>query len=327
MALDSNEMARLGVLTDAMMMPDPVKSFHGMFYGVSGVGKSHLTMEVLEKILAPDKAILSIDSSGNWQRIKDNVRLTHPWVHIPFTFIEDIRIFTKAIAEGIEPYNNVGAVVLDEASWMAEEDVDRLYETRKHLIETGQKKRPETGDPDTPDWADYRPALVRFRSMLTELYAIEGLHVILISHEKENPPNKPVYYRANFSDATYKKVKAPLQLVARVTAEIKTRPGGAPEYERSVQVHPTKTVDAKQGLGLNMVKFNAEWLPDAIQQWLDKGAVVVEDDSIADEPDPRNEQIKDLAIEEAIEVVDATTSVENVNEDAADGLSSISPLD
>lgn len=272
--MENDALARLAVLTQAMAAPPQVKARANiMLYGLSGAGKSHLALEIADLITAPGKAIFHIDTSDNKDRVLEYVTLTHPYANLPFTTLEDLRILTDAMAEGIAPYDSIGTIILDEASTISKDDLDRVYEARVKAIEAGQIKMPKEGMPATPDWADYRPALQRYRSMMTNLAKIPGLNIIQVAHEIVDPKQNNMIV-PDFSNEIRKKVKAPLHLLARLQADDVTPIGGDQVvYQRSVQINPTKAVDAKSCLGVPNIRFEAQYLPQAIKAWLDRGAI------------------------------------------------------
>ena len=302
--MDDAMTARLVELSAAMSAsPYVKKSFRGMLYGPSGAGKSHLAIQIMDEIIEDDKGILHIDTSENWV-VKDSMNLKHGFVHLPFTFIEDLRLIAEGIAQKMGPFAHVGAVILDEASSMSEDDLDRLYEQRLAGINASTIKMPALGVPDAPDWADFRPALQRFRSMLTELSKVSGLHIILVAHERQDAVTK--YISPSFSPMIGKKIKAPLHLVGRLTAKMVAKPGEEEsQYVREIQIHPTTAVDAKSRLGYPNVKYDPTYLPAAIKEWLNSGAIeyVAPDITVAD-PSPMQEKIQGLTISEVLEVAD-----------------------
>lgn len=250
------------------------KSFNGLLYGKSGSAKTHTALEIAETITPEGKSILHVDTSAN-KDVREYVAKRHPYAPLPFTTIEDLRLVTAAMLEGYGPFGSVGCVILDEASQMFDEDLDRVYETRKHLIETGERRTPKEGIPDTPDWADYRPALQRFRSMLSNLYNIPGMHVILVAHERLD--DKVGLLVPDFIPAVRKVIVKPLHLMARLTADVVTPLGSEQAvYARVTQIHPSKQVDAKSRLGVPEVTFGTEHLPPVVKGWLDRGAPEIE---------------------------------------------------
>lgn len=267
-----SDMNRLNELLGLMTSNGESRQIKAMFYSPFGAGKTTLALQVLDKVVPQDKAILMVDTSFN-KDVVAQAGITHKVVPLPFTTIEDLRLITEAITQGVAPWDMIGGILFDEASSMAEEDIDRVYETRKTLIANGKMATPREGVPLTPDWADYRPALQRFRSMLSDLYDIPNMHVIMCAHEnvKMNGANI-VSIAPNFSPKTLESMGKPLHLIARLTAQAQPDANGNAVYTREVQIHPTGKITAKSRLGTATVKFGAEYLPGLIKNWLDAGA-------------------------------------------------------
>ena len=199
---------------------------------------------------------------------------------IPFTDFEDLRAIAQMIGAGKGVFGNVGGVVLDEASSMVQLDVDRNWEA---------DSKPK-GEP-TPVWPDYFKTLASFRQIIAEFSDSHALHVISLAHEsdKKNRKGDVIMTFPSFPPSVAKKVKEPMHLVGHMTAKtsIDATTGG-PKYEREIQVHPTLKIDAKTRIQSDYVKFNAEWFPDFIAAWLDRGAVVenTTDQKYQDIPEP-----------------------------------------
>lgn len=312
--MDNDAIARLNILTAAMTATAEKTSANFMLYGMSSAGKSHLALEVAEQITKPGKVIFHVDTSGNKDRVLEYVNLTHPYANLVFTTIEDLRILTQAMAEGVGPYAHIGTIILDEASSMAKDDLDRIYEARVAAIDAGQIKMPKDGRPDTPDWADYRPTLQRFRSMLSNLYKIPGLNVILVAHETVDPKLNSMIV-PDFSPEIRKAVKAKLSLMARLVADEVT-PLGSEEvvYTRTVQINPTRSVDAKSCLGTATIRFSSEFLPGVVKGWLDRGAI----------PEPEQPRVEDVHAPAINVEVDETP--DPVNPDTTDEDFTFSPI-
>lgn len=247
-----------------MMGAKEQKQFYGMLYGNSGTGKTYQATRILDKIVPAGKAIIHLDTSGNYYRLDHaEMGLSHKFIPLPFTTVEDIELLLDAIAWKQPPFDNVGGLIIDELSSIAGEDLDRVYESRR-------ANNPAIED--TADWGDFRPALTRIRTkILNKIVKIPDLHTVIVAHERTDA--KTGIISADFSAATLKKVKEKLHLVARITAEQNAAPGSdVPVYARMAQVHPSKSIDAKAGIGVSIVKFDAEFLPDGVKKWLDRGA-------------------------------------------------------
>lgn len=299
----STNPSRLAELQALMRAPDTNRrNFKGMLYGNMGVGKTHLALQLLDSIVDPGRLILHVDTSYN-KDIYDQVNLTHTVQPLPFTTIEDLRLITEAIINKQGPWGHIGGILFDEASSMASEDIDRVFETRKNLIENNQMRMPKDGMPSVPDWADYRPALQRFRSMLADLFDIPSMHVVLIAHETvdKNMAGTATGIGASFTPASRKEIVKPLHLVARVTAVAKQVMGSDNvEYERDVQIHPVGIIQTKSRLGIPNVRFNATYLPDLVKGWVATGAIERKERDTIPEPAVSGEAIDPFMVSDIL---------------------------
>lgn len=278
-------------------------SFRGMLYGPSGAGKSTLGAMVMRTICPPDRGILYVDTSEGYVSIRNIAGLADNIQCIPFTTIEDLRVIGQAIREKAGVFAYVSGIVLDEASSMAQLDLDRVFEARK-------ARDPQKTTGSVPEWEDYNSALVRFRTMLAELTAVPGLNVLLIAHVKEKKDSRgvPTNSYPAFSPTTAAKIKEPLHLVGYLTAGVgPVNADGSPSYTRQVQVHPTLRVDAKTRIPVGTTTVPADSLPVIIQEWLNSGGQEVPVDSTPRqdvvEPD---EDLTGLDPEEIFEKVEET---------------------
>lgn len=269
-----------------LMAQTPKRQFKGLLYSNYGAGKTTLALKILDQIVPDDKVILMIDTSDN-KDVVPQAGINHRVIPLTFTTIEDLRLITEAMIEGVDGWASVGGILIDEASTSAEEDIDRVYESRKNAIQSGQMKMPKDGIPITPDWSDYRPALIRYRTMLADLYDLPNMHVIMCAHEHQQMDGTNlIEIRPNIPNKTMQAIARPLHMIGRVSANVSKDMGtGHAVYERKVQIHPLAKVVAKSRLGVPDVTFDANYLPALIKQWLDAGANEVEQEPI---PEPVN---------------------------------------
>lgn len=241
-------------------------SFRGCIYGESGEGKTVLAAQILDEIVPDDKGILHIDTSEGFVSIDNVAGLGNRIVTIPYESIEQIELLVEGIKAKYGMLAHIGGVLLDEASSMNEQDIDEHHRNRLLAEKTESL---------TPEWDDYRPALVRFRKMMAQLFSVRGLNVVLVAHlTRENKgKNQPDRCYPAFPPKTAPKVKEPLHFVGCLTSGLRksNTESGEPTYERLVQVHPTRSFDAKTRLPIPRLKVGAEELPSIIRKWLDEG--------------------------------------------------------
>jgi len=265
--MDPEELRRLNELTGAMSQSNGESPAARLgIYGPSGVGKSFLALQIANLILPEDRTLLWVDSSDNVlikAEAKANGLLRSPWTRLPFTFQEDLEILAKAIANKVPPYDTVGMILLDEFSKMVQEDVDRVWAER---VKSGKSTS------ESPDFTDGKITTARFRRVLNELYKAEGLHIIMLAHEfVPGMMSKEKARRADYNPAFYKFAKEKVSAFIRLSADEISGTAEHAIYRRQVQVHPTSAADAKSRLGISTVKFDAEFLPQGIKDWLDSG--------------------------------------------------------
>lgn len=295
--------ARLqGMMTD---ISTKQARFRGCLYGNSGSGKTVLAQRIMQTIVPEGKGILYVDTSEGWVSIRNHPELMRRTQAIPFTTIEDIRVIASAIKNKVGIYQYIGGVILDEGSSMAQIDTDRVFEARK-ISSIGSRNPVESL---VPEWPDYNAALQRFRQMNAELFDIDGLHVIIVAHvsDKKDKQGNIVNMFPSFSPKIAAKVKEPLHLVAYCTSEFKPDPSSdGVKYEREIQVHPTKMIDAKTRLPIKSLTINSDLLAGIVQDWLASGGIEVEhDDTPIDDPEP--DPLIGVDPAEAMSIVDEAT--------------------
>lgn len=274
-------------------------------YGPSDGGKTKLAAELLDQIVPADKIILYVDTSDGVVSLQNHPHLLRRTEVIPFTTVDDLNVIAAACLYRAGFYANVGGIVLDEGSSMVQQDIDNKWSDR--------------GSSDlTPAWPDYHAGLAAFRSMLANFFLVPGLHVVVTAHEKDkkNKAGDVISVYPSFPAEIAKKVKEPMQLVARLTAEyvpVLGNPDAEPNYSRVAQVHSTPAVDAKSRIGGLPVKVSDTGLIQVVKDWADKGGVEVEE--LPEQPDPEPKPDPNMSTEEVIEAA-AESSADAVNTEA-----------
>lgn len=274
-------------------------------YGPSDAGKTKLAAELLDQIVPPDKIILYVDTSDGVVSLQNHPHLLRRTKSIPYTTVDDLNVIAAAIKFGAGWFGDVGGVVLDEGSSMAQQDIDNKWADRG------------SGDL-TPAWPDYHAGLAAFRSMLANFFLIPGLHVIVTAHEKDkkNKAGDVISVYPSFPQEIAKKVKEPMQLVARLTAEYVVNladPSGEPTYSRIAQVHSTPAVDAKSRIGGLPVRVSDGQLIQVIKAWAEKGGEEVEE--LPTQPDPNIPQGVPEDIEAAVDLAAERASTVEIDSD------------
>ncbi len=239
---------------------DRLKAF---IYGPKGVGKTVTAAVFGKKLLAgTDKEVLFIDTSDGYRSIQNHPELLEGIRFMPYKSFSRVNFLAQAIAERKAPFDNVGVIVLDEASTMSD----------RHMLAKIQAERyPDLDvfDYPVPDWPDYRKLAAHWLGLLQFMYADANLHVIMVSHEREKSKDNVIVKDAipSMTPAVFAPIAQDMDLVVRQTSTQK-RIGGEWEYVREFQAWPTKKIEAKTRVGnlpmitdmSTLVKTTIEWL-------------------------------------------------------------------
>jgi hypothetical protein len=284
-ARSSNLDKLMGRMTD-LNLGDVQKDGMFMIYGDPGVGKTVLAVGLARKIVEPGQKVVFLDSNKGIVSLDNHPGLKKDLIHFKYGQYQDLPTLAQAIRDGKAPFDNVGAIVIDELSSIAESVLDTLLRER---LGTPVGEIPEV----VPDWTDYRPMGELIKKALFDLEDIDGLHVIVVAHaEQKADHRKVVITRPAFSPKLRGGIEKIMQVTGYVTAETKKEIGSdAATYVREIQVHPTKLVEAKCRVGglpikMGMVEFVNEvtdWLYDEDRQAADLAAAEFEGEGADDE--------------------------------------------
>lgn len=258
--------------------------FRGMFYGPIGSGKTTLSAGIASLINSRGSKTLFIDTSEGWESLKRFPALAATGKQIPFTTIDDLTVIAQGIAANQGFFEDIGTVVIDEASTIAQWTVDSLWDKRyKETMRTGSQQQKEKLEPN-PQWPDYHAALIQIRGAFNAFYRIPGLHVILLAHRTEikNDKGLIVGYRPAFSEKMANALKKDMHLVGYVTAAESRVPGTEQiNYTRTVQVQPTAGIDAKNRIkGFDLVRYEVDPVVGILSEWMRSGAELVSDTNV-----------------------------------------------
>lgn len=263
-----------------------VSTFRGVLYGSKGVGKTTLGMQILQRLVPPDKMILDIDTSEGHVSLRNVPGLLDRVKIQEFKTYESVRLLAQYIRGKVPPFDKVGGVMLDELSKMAEQDAVRVYEARQ-AGEYGSKEREMAREQATTEGRDHQIALNRFRKMYYDLFDNRDIHVIATAHmaEKKDKQGVIIGIAPDFSPKIGGQVGQLTHLVAYLTAKNEPNPANlkAANYTRDAQVHPTIRVDAKTRLDIKTTSVKADTLPEIIAKWAEHGVEVNNDEIRANE--------------------------------------------
>ena len=262
--------------------------FKGMIYGESGFGKTVAAMKLAQAITPPGKTIEFIDFLEGWVSLLNHPELMKRANRQAYEGLSQLEFLADCIIEGVEPFDKVGTVVVDEISAMGKADLDIVLKTRA--------KKDPSKDPNVPTQPDFYANTERMRRTVNKILTA-NINVIFVAHIREDKLNSGlVVTRPALMPAFSETFRQMMHLVGNLTAEEFVAEDGTQEYKRAIQVHPTKRVSAKTRIGGLPVNMEIDDLIAAIVEWMqgnrksevmdtktDENLVVVDDTSEVDE--------------------------------------------
>jgi hypothetical protein len=254
-----------------------------MIYSTDGVGKTILSMMIAQLITPPDKKIAFVDAHNGWKVINNprwkarNLgKRTQPFQYQGWSQLQTLSQLIQANHKDF----NYGCVILDELSYMEGIDIQRVH--TQHVA-AGKKDT----DEDVPGWGEYNPAKNRYKKMMDDLLEA-GTHIIAVSHRREEfNKAKQLIITPDFIPSIRKEILRPFDFCGYLTADMVTAENdpGKVQYERKVQVHPTKLITAKTKIDDLPLNVSATDLPVIIQEWIaGERTTAVEDNSVFNDP-------------------------------------------
>jgi len=269
MALSRKLLEELEKSVQDLTNVEPVAKF--MLFGPSGVGKTVLAVRMAQKITKPGREILYVDFKDGWVSLLNHDPALRERVRrIVYSGYSQLETIVDAIEAGAGSFGNVGAVVVDEHSSMAQDDLENITAARA--------KDDSNKDPDTPTWPDMNTSGLRARRNLLSLLALR-VHVILVAHERDDKDKEGVVVTGpGYLPKTKPKILEPLHLAARCSATIVEGGDANSRYKRTVQCHPSKRVSCKSRVGGLEVFESHGSLINKVDTWLQSGGKVEEEE-------------------------------------------------
>lgn len=245
------------MLEALIALRQPLDELHPHFkccvYGDSGFGKTVWAMKLAQAITPPDKTIEFIDHMEGWVSLANHKGLRDRAHRQKYTGFSQVEFLAEVIAKGIQPFDNIGTVILDEFSSMTYNDLDILVKAQKK---------------DTPEWPEYYAGQERARRCLEKLLN-QSINVICVAHIREDKLSSGlIVTRPKFVPGFNDIFRQLMHLVTHLSAEEFIQEDGTADYRRSFQVHPTKRVNAKTRVGGLPVNVEGDELIVAIQEWM-----------------------------------------------------------
>lgn len=249
---------RLKEMLNEMSSADSkVGRFKGMIYGAKGSGKTVFAVRFMRAICdqqKPGQRIIYVDTSEGWVSLKNHKGVSENVEVIRFRDYDYLKTLLLAIERNMSGFENVGGIIFDEATKMANRDIQREFEKR--------------GKSEAPEWPDYFKGSSNIQQLLTFIYEkTPNINFMMVGHEKDKKNDQGVVIKTfpSFTPAIGEEVLGDLHLVARMTNKIDRQ---NMTFNQELQVHPSVTVEAKSRVSplpfkvapAQLVKVTLDWL-------------------------------------------------------------------
>lgn len=234
----------------------PDTNFIGMFYGPMGTGKTTLAVGLAQRLTKTGR-ILYLDSSDGWVSLNNFPDLKIGVTRLRYGSYDDIMGIAQSLQKRVKGFEDFDCIVIDEASTIAEGVLDEVI-IDKHGSVT-----------EEAEGKDYRPMGQLVMAALNKLHQTEGLHIILVAHDKERPDHRKVIITGpGFSPMLGKSIGKLMHVVGYVSNTI-TGSANAPVYQYLIQCQPTKLIQAKCRIGGMPVSVEVGDAVEIIAGWVD----------------------------------------------------------
>lgn len=261
-------------LKDSIQSMDDVDlRFKGLLYGESGVGKTVEAVHLAQLITPPDKRILHIDTGEGWVSVENHPQLKKRTKRMVYKGLAQINLLVDAIEAGVDGFSDYGTIIFDEFSTAPKKYL--------HLVLDANSVKEMTEAPEFKHWG------ILSRQIEKTIWALlrlkETHNLILLAHERTKTKKSTGFERIHpsFMDSIEGTVKENVHIVARMTAEVLNREG-APQYSRTMQVHPTKLVQAKSRVGGLDILVDPNTFNSRVVDWLNKGGKLVDESEVVE---------------------------------------------
>jgi hypothetical protein len=253
-------------LLDSMQdLSEVQKTLRAILYGMSGAGKTIFAMMIAQAITPSDQIVLYIDFSKGffvfqnpeWEYLTKRVKRIQ---YNTSEGLSQLEAVSYAVQAKTGVFANVGCIILDEGTSMADADL--------RLVRAMNVARNPVLDPDVAEGPDYIAEQNRFSKTFNVLMGAP-VHHIIVCHPRVDKVNNLAITDIGFSPKLGAILKRDLHLVGHFTADLPSASGlEDPVYTRWVQVHPTRTIEAKTRITGLPVKIEASKLLTAITEFI-----------------------------------------------------------
>lgn len=257
---------RLADLQGALADTDEYAArFKFLLYGSSGVGKTVEAIHLAHLLKAEGKKVLHIDTGEGYISLFNHPQLMKPenYQRMLYKGLSQIETLVEVIQAGAGGFDAYDTLVFDEFSTSTKQFL--------HIVlEANNLKGSLTKAPEFKEWGIMSRNI---EGTIWKLLELKDTHnIIFIAHEKwkEDKATKAKMYAPSFMDSIEGPVKENCHVVARMEAEV-TNTNGAPIYNRTLQVHPTKIVTAKSRVGDLDIKVPVHRFNERVVEWLASG--------------------------------------------------------
>ncbi len=183
----------------------------------------------------------------------------------------------KAIKKKAGRFANVGGIIYDEITSMANADLDAVLKARSDAD--------SSKDRDVATQPDMGANTERMRRLLWEILDLD-VHLFFVGHRRIDKDNNAVMVVSpDFMPKLNKRLREPMHVVGHSIANVRTT-GDKEVVERLVQVHPTRQVVAKTRVGGLDRNVTWEVLTERLISWLGSSEVMLPKEEVPAQDTP-----------------------------------------
>jgi len=244
-------------------MEEEVITANVIIYGAPGAGKTVELVKLAQAVTDPDKEIIYLDSAQGFVSLKNHPGLMKRVTRYRFKGVSQLATMAAAIAESAPGFDNVGAIIIDEISSIAKEDLS--------LVVVARIKADKITEYDGADWPGYNANLERVSRELRKLYKLP-IHILMASHMKdsEEKSTKKNRKRPSMPPELSEVGNGLAHVLAYMEGSIR-EVAGKVQYVHSLQVHPSSLVMAKSRVGGLPLKVTPDKFNERMVEFVQTG--------------------------------------------------------